>query len=583
MRTTSISYFGSARMEADHMMLWKRFALSDELSPSIGIASVAIQCILYGMHLILAAFTVYVLGSAGFKTWTRAPLLLTTLITIITATIYVALSLDWAVKLLTPADGVYASSWGLTPFELALELLPNINYICSDGILIWRAIGAALNPGLNLLSRMEIRDRSIFSAWVLSLSTNLVATGLIGFKAWRYRRTIKVNLGDTSVHSRTSAPKIMLLLIESGVLYCLFWMLLIGMNVSFATEVTMNLNVRFTGSILQDASVQLSGIYPITIIVLVALRKSVADILLTEPDLSTFQAGGRSGLRPPPQSISFPQSMSFATRSTPTGIVRSGDRNLTVDSDRLYDERDMEVGGKPSTVTAQVQAPRSEGARPEPTVANLNAGLFGDPMGWTFGSPETNYLDRRQCLEDIRNDPNTKLTMLSLPNDRGREERWKEIENNVLAMDTKVYGAHPDSDDRSVRWTHFEKIRGGTVWFTIRWWSGGDLGYYFDLVDVPNRRLLSLRKDLPNLVVAYKYMFTGDTLRTIEEETRRAHDGQELEGTGEERYLVPHGSQLYFYHQCSDGPRLRIATVPTPVPEPVYEGYVPETFNLFHD
>lgn len=35
-------------------------------------------------------------------------------------------------------------------------------------------------------------------------------------------------------------------------------MLLIGMNVSFATEVTMNLNVRFTGSILQDASVQLS-------------------------------------------------------------------------------------------------------------------------------------------------------------------------------------------------------------------------------------------------------------------------------------------------------------------------------------
>lgn len=30
--------------------------------------------------------------------------------------------------------------------------------------------------------------------------------------------------------------------------------------------------------------------------------------------------------------------------------------------------------------------------------------------------------------------------MLSLPNDREREERWKEIENNVLAMDMKVYG-----------------------------------------------------------------------------------------------------------------------------------------------
>jgi hypothetical protein len=36
----------------------KRFALSDELSPSIGIASVAVQCILYGMSLYLNAWTI---------------------------------------------------------------------------------------------------------------------------------------------------------------------------------------------------------------------------------------------------------------------------------------------------------------------------------------------------------------------------------------------------------------------------------------------------------------------------------------------------------------------------------------------
>lgn len=48
MPAISVLHSGSARMEADDMMLWKRFALSDELSPSIGIASVAIQCILYG-------------------------------------------------------------------------------------------------------------------------------------------------------------------------------------------------------------------------------------------------------------------------------------------------------------------------------------------------------------------------------------------------------------------------------------------------------------------------------------------------------------------------------------------------------
>lgn len=84
------------------------------------------------------------------------------------------------------------------------------------------------------------------------------------------------------------------------------------------------------------------------IIVLVALRKSVADVLLTEPDLSTFQAGARSGLRPP-QSVSFPQSMSFATRSTPTCMLRSDGRDVSVGMGigGLYDEeRDLEGKGK---------------------------------------------------------------------------------------------------------------------------------------------------------------------------------------------------------------------------------------------
>lgn len=53
----------------------------------------------------------------------------------------------------------------------------------------------------------------------LSLLINVVATSSIGITAWRHRQSIMSNLGQSS--RRTQVEKILILLIESSLLYCL--------------------------------------------------------------------------------------------------------------------------------------------------------------------------------------------------------------------------------------------------------------------------------------------------------------------------------------------------------------------------
>ncbi|THU75417.1 hypothetical protein K435DRAFT_814352 [Dendrothele bispora CBS 962.96] len=54
--------------------------------------------------------------------------------------------------------------------------------------------------------------------------TNAVATGTIGWKAWCHHKDIKQNL-DLSGNSISRVQKVLLLLVESGVVYCALWAL----------------------------------------------------------------------------------------------------------------------------------------------------------------------------------------------------------------------------------------------------------------------------------------------------------------------------------------------------------------------
>ncbi|ETW83624.1 hypothetical protein HETIRDRAFT_241657, partial [Heterobasidion irregulare TC 32-1] len=67
------------------------------------------------------------------------------------------------------------------------------------------------------------------TSWLTAFMTNVVVTSLVAYKAWKHRQFIKSQFGSGS--KRTNTEKILILLIESGVLYCLVWVSFISQGV----------------------------------------------------------------------------------------------------------------------------------------------------------------------------------------------------------------------------------------------------------------------------------------------------------------------------------------------------------------
>ncbi|KAI0056956.1 hypothetical protein BV25DRAFT_1480917 [Artomyces pyxidatus] len=175
-----------------------------------------------------------------------------------------------------------------------------INYILSDAIVAWRALrlwnsntrvfivllvfvlgtiaaagsdlGLSLSQLFNTHSVVEEESNSKEGRRALvlagpTLATNLCATLLIAYQAWRYRVAVNAHLNENN--AATKVEKIFALLVESGVVYCVMWVLYI----LAAFRVFPNPGP----SIMDGIMVQISGIYPTIIIILVCLHKSPCD------------------------------------------------------------------------------------------------------------------------------------------------------------------------------------------------------------------------------------------------------------------------------------------------------------------
>ncbi|THH14326.1 hypothetical protein EW146_g5994 [Bondarzewia mesenterica] len=105
-------------------------------------------------------------------------------------------------------------------------------------------------------------------AYLLSLFTNILATSLITFKAWKYSRSINAYLGNSSP-TNIKVGAILALLVESGFLYCAVWI------VFFVSLFSQNSSFK---AAMQVIMVQISGIYPTVVIVLVSLQKTAWDM-----------------------------------------------------------------------------------------------------------------------------------------------------------------------------------------------------------------------------------------------------------------------------------------------------------------
>ncbi|KAL1705276.1 hypothetical protein EV121DRAFT_269917 [Schizophyllum commune] len=138
----------------------------------------------------------------------------------------------------------------LAHLDIVTSVTRNFNFVMSDAVLIWRAWN--LWSDNRLVKRVLsvcmcgsivggiaecawiYRDSSIIVGTenaaqfliriVPLLATNIVATSLIGMKVWYHRRIIRGALGLFT--QKTQAEKVLMLLLESGVAYCLLWVMI---------------------------------------------------------------------------------------------------------------------------------------------------------------------------------------------------------------------------------------------------------------------------------------------------------------------------------------------------------------------
>jgi len=176
----------------------------------------------------------------------------------------------------------------------------NMNLIVADAIVVWRMIvlypnkvvrggiffllfcfsTLALFNSIGLPADGPFERALILSslASFLSFGTNLVATAAISWKAWTYQRKNPQSWrGTQSSHAVNNA---FLLLIETGVLY-LSWQLMVAI-VSYSSSYCNNdlgscKSVQFASNAIVESTTIVAALYPTSTLVIVGLKKSIAD------------------------------------------------------------------------------------------------------------------------------------------------------------------------------------------------------------------------------------------------------------------------------------------------------------------
>ncbi|KAI0252426.1 hypothetical protein BJV78DRAFT_355846 [Lactifluus subvellereus] len=244
------------------------------------------------MYTALFVFSAFFMLRRGLSNRTRKTMLVVSVI------MYAAAASHWALNMSIAARRLRA----IPPSEAVVLLyVTSVNYILSDGIVLWRAwvlwnrrSVLFIPPLIFLLSTLVLSVAAAATSykdsvtksvrktdtshtlkwciWGFTISTNLWATCLIFIRAWQHRRFLRRQLGKENATSK--AERGLIFLVESGALYLCLWVTFI-----ITALVAPPVVVLFRTSI-----VELVGIYPTAIFVVVTMQMSAADIL-SHPDL----------------------------------------------------------------------------------------------------------------------------------------------------------------------------------------------------------------------------------------------------------------------------------------------------------
>ncbi|KAL1696287.1 hypothetical protein GGG16DRAFT_43571 [Schizophyllum commune] len=229
------------------------------------------------------------------------------------------------------------SIWDLlVRMNVAIAATYRFNYFVSDAIVVWRAwvlwpnsrlakgalcvclAGSLVGVIVECVWTVEdlVEGEPAIRTLMMTvplLATNVVATALVGVQVWIYRRDIKGSFGP--VTKTTRVEKVLLLLVESGLVYCLIWVIYLVINL------TEGPNTLMAYGVISTAYHTIAGIYPTLIVLAVAMqRTSMSTTFGAQPTLSIFFADSGKGKAPTSStqdSMGFGSSNNGSTRSHP--------------------------------------------------------------------------------------------------------------------------------------------------------------------------------------------------------------------------------------------------------------------------
>ncbi|KAJ6554372.1 hypothetical protein B0H19DRAFT_1262745 [Mycena capillaripes] len=156
-------------------------------------------------------------------------------------------------------------------------------------------------------------------AWAFSFVTNATCTILIGYKAWHHRRSMKA-LNIVGNPRRLSADKMLSILVESGFIYCLFWLTQYILFVDIDREKP----IIYAYELFAGMGDQISGMYPTLIIVIVNLHQTI-----WEPPSTSIELGNTRDV------VTTVQWAHGSKRSAPTTDTLFSHNNATIRLDNM--------------------------------------------------------------------------------------------------------------------------------------------------------------------------------------------------------------------------------------------------------
>ncbi|KAJ3909453.1 hypothetical protein F5879DRAFT_984638 [Lentinula edodes] len=253
-----------------------------------------------GIYTVLAIIAAYILFQQGLRySLARSVLFILNVTMFVGQTGNLVAVIVSELKILRAlGETFYDPTQALEHWEVAIVVFSRMNYLLSDAIVIWRAwilyddrlylrillilcglgslIGVSLDSAFVLKQAFSngtgeatalTKIRVLMP--VMLLITNFIATSIIAFKVWEYRRSIKINLGNQK--RKTSVEQVLILLLETGLVYCACWIVTI-ISLTPGTLSFMGQNVFAT------MYPNLTAIYPTLVIIFVAARKSYSEL-----------------------------------------------------------------------------------------------------------------------------------------------------------------------------------------------------------------------------------------------------------------------------------------------------------------